>query len=157
LGACASLIAPYDDTFDQSLNRLSENTARLLAAAKNGGPESQDNSKETTDYYATSYNTIDRLIQRAQLTRGTVPCPTNATLVEFFKQPTSTTKLPDDHEKLDCREVQLYSVRLFLDQLRYGHKTGGTLNPSEVQALGGALQVSIMGAIQTFIVNKPAK
>jgi hypothetical protein len=154
LPACGTLIAPYDSTFDQSLNKLSEDTAKFLAAAQAGGPERSATSKETTTYYAATYNVLDRLLQRARLTRGLVPCPTDASLKTFARVPTSTTVLPDDYEKLDCREFQLYAVRLYVDQLHYGQTKHGVLTPSEARALGGILQTSIMGAIQTFVVNR---
>lgn len=155
LVGCGTLIAPYDATFDQSLNKLSEDTAKFLATAAAGGSERLAQSKETVGYYAATYNVLDRLSQRARLTRGLVPCPTNATLKTFAAVPTSTTTLPDDYDKFDCREFQLYSIRLYVDQLNYGHKNDGVLNPSEVRALGGILQGSIMGAIETFVVNRP--
>jgi hypothetical protein len=157
VSACGSLVAPYDSTFDQSLNKLSEDTAKFLAAASSGGPESQSDSKETTAYYASTYNLLDRLSQRARLTRAMVPCPTTAALAPFVNQPSSSTQLPDDYQKFDCREVQLLAVRLNVDQLHYAHKRPGGLNPSRARAVGGMLQTSIMGAIQTFVVNKPTQ
>ena len=35
--ACTTLVAPYDATFDTSLNKLSEDTAKFLSAASAGG------------------------------------------------------------------------------------------------------------------------
>jgi hypothetical protein len=157
VSACGTLIAPYDDAFDQGLNKYSEETAKFLAAASANGPERQAKSKETIAYYAAAYNLLDRLSQRASLTRGQVPCPTNASLKPFTATATSKTTLPEDFEKLDCREFQLYAVRMYVDQLNYSHNTDGTLNNSEIRANGGILQVSILGAIQTFLVNKPSK
>lgn len=154
LSGCLNLVAPYDATFDQSLNELSEETAKFLAAAETGGPERSYSSQETVAYYATTNNVLERLIQRAKLTRASVPCPTNASLESFTAMPTSRTALPEDYRKFDCREFQLYSVRLYSNQLEYAHESGGTLNVSEAKALGGILQVAIMGAIQTFVVNK---
>ena len=130
--ACATFVAPYDATFDTSLN------------------------KEAVAYYASTGNVLDRLTERAKLTRGHIPCPTNESLVSFAAMPTSKTVLPEDYRKLDCREFQLYAVRLYSNQLEYAHGNDGVLNRSEAAALGGALQVSILGAIQTFVVNKPS-
>jgi hypothetical protein len=157
MSACGTLIAPYDETFDQSLNKLSDDTARFLAAASTGGPERSIASKETVAYYASSYNLLDRLAQRASLSRAIVPCPTDQSLKQFSALPTSKTKLPDDYQKFDCREFQLYAVRLYMDQLSYAHNTGGVLSVYEARATGGALQTAIQGAIQTFLVNKPSK
>ena len=154
--ACATLVAPYDATFDTSLNKLSEDTAKFLAAASAGGVERSYGSKEAVAYYASNSNVLDRLTERAKLTRGHIPCPTNETLVSFVAMPTSKTVLPEDYRKLDCREFQLYAVRLYSNQLEYAHGNDGILNRSEAAALGGALQVSILGAIQTFVVNKPS-
>jgi hypothetical protein len=157
LSACGSLVAPYDVTFDQGLNKLSEDTAKFLAAASSGGPESQFQSKEATAYYAATYNLLDRLAQRARLTRAIVPCPTRDILAPFVNQPTSTTNLPEDYQNFDCREVQLLAVRLYVDQLRFAHKNPGGLNPSRARAAGGMLQNSIMVAIQTFVINKTSQ
>jgi len=157
VAACASLVSPYDATFDQSLNKLSEDTAKFLAAASAGAVERQAQSKEATAYYAGTYNLLDRISQRASLARGSVPCPTNSNHESLASLPTSKTTLPEDHMKFDCREFQLYAVRLYVDQLNYGHKQDGTLNASEIRALGGVLQASIMGAIQTFLINKPTQ
>jgi hypothetical protein len=156
VAGCGTLVAPYDTTFDQTLNKLSEDTAKFVAAAAAGGNERRFSSKEAVSYYAATYNVLDRLIERARLTRGFVPCPTDESLKAFVKVPTSNTALPDDYQKLDCREFQLYVVRLYVDQLSYAHKTDGVLNKSEAKATGGILQASILGAIQTFVVNKPS-
>lgn len=156
LSGCVSLVAPYDPTFDQSLNKLSEETAKFLAAASAGGVERSYNSKEAVAYYASTGNVLDRLTERAKLTRGRIPCPTNASLESFAAEPTSKTVLPEDYRKLDCREFQLYGVRFYSNQLEYAHGNDGILNKSEATALGGALQVAILGAIQTFVVNKPS-
>lgn len=155
VGACASLVASYDATFDQSLNKLSEDTAKFLASASAGGPEASFGSKETTTYYAATYNLLDRLSDRARLSRGVVPCPTDATLKIYASKRTSRSALPDDYQSFDCREFQLYAVRFFVDQLYYVH-SGGTLNRSQIRLMGRELQTSIMGAIQTFVVNKPS-
>jgi len=155
LVGCASLVAPYDATFDQSLNKLSSDTATFLAAASAGGSERSYSSDETVAYYAATYNLLDRLSQRASLSRGAVPCPTNASLIEFAGTATSTTTLPADYREFDCREFQLYSVRIYVDQMHYAHEKGGSLNRSEATALGNTLQTSVMGAIETFVVNKP--
>lgn len=156
LSGCVTLVAPYDATFDQSLNKLSEDTAKFLAAAKAGGSERSYSSKETVEYYAATYNVLDRLTERAKLSRGSIPCPTDKELKSFAAAATSKTSLPDDYLKLDCREFQLYAVRLYTNQLEYGHESAGVLNKPEATALGGVLQASIMGAIQTFVVNKPS-
>lgn len=155
LSGCISLVAPYDATFDESLNKLSEGTATFLAAASNGGSERSYSSKEAVEYYAATYNVLERLSQRASLSRGSIPCPTNSNLETFAAAGTSTTSLPDDYLRFDCREFQLYAVRLYADQLNYAHRKDGSLNKSEAKALGGTLQTSILGAIQTFVVNKP--
>ncbi len=156
LSGCVSLVAPYDPTFDQSLNKLSEDTAKFVAAASAGGAERSYRSKEAVAYYASTGNVLDRLTERAKLTRGRIPCPTNASLESFAAEPTSKTVLPEDYRKLDCREFQLYGVRFYSNQLEYAHGNDGILNKSEATALGGALQVAILGAIQTFVVNKPS-
>ena len=156
ISACTTLVAPYDATFDQSLNKLSEDSAKFVAAASAGGAERSYSSKQAVEYYASTYNVLDRLIARAALSRGSISCPTDESLKAFVSSPASTTVLPEDYLKLDCREFQLYSVRIFANQLEYGHKNDGVLNKSEATALGGALQTSILGAIQTFVVNKPS-
>ena len=156
ISACTTLVAPYDATFDKSLNDLSESTAKFVAAASAGGAERSYHSKEAVAYYASTYNLLDRLTERAKLSRGILPCPTNENLKDFATLPSSTTVLPEDYLKLDCREFQLYSVRIFANQLEYSHKNDGVLNKSEATATGGALQRSILGAIQTFIENKPS-
>jgi hypothetical protein len=156
LSGCVSLVAPYDATFDTSLNKLSEDTAKFVAAVSAGGAERSYSSKEAVAYYASTGNVLDRLTERAKLTRGRIPCPTNASLEGFATEPTSKTVLPEDYRKLDCREFQLYAVRIYSNQLEYAHGNDGTLNKSEAKALGGALQVSILGAIQTFVANKPS-
>jgi len=154
LAGCARLVAPYDSYFDQSLNKLSEDTAKVLAAAVANGPERQATSKQAVAYYATTYNLLDRLSERARLTRASVPCSTNSALKPFSEQPSSNSPLPADYENFDCREFQLYSVRYFVDQLHFAHSKSGGLNPGRVRADGGALQTAILGAIQTFLVTK---
>ncbi|MER8652905.1 MULTISPECIES: hypothetical protein [unclassified Mesorhizobium] len=155
--ACVAIVSPYDITFDQTLNKLSQDTSTFLAAASAGGSERGYSSKETVAYYASTYNVLDRLEQRARLTRAMVACPTDATLRDFAAVATSRTQLPPDYLSFDCREFQLYAVQFYVDQLHYAHENDGVLNKSEVNALGGTLQASIMGAIQTFLVNKPEK
>lgn len=155
--ACVAIVSPYDATFDQSLNKLSQDTATFLAAASAGGSERSYSSKEAVAYYASTYNVLERMEQRAKLTRGMVACPTDATLREFAAVATSRTQLPADYLSFDCREFQLYAVQFYVDQLHYAHENDGILNKSEVAALGGTLQASVMGAIQTFLVNKPVK
>ncbi len=155
--ACTTLVAPYDATFDQTLNKLSEDTAKFVAAASAGGVERSFRSKEAVAYYASTNNVLDRLTERARLTRGSVPCPTDESLPAFAAAPTSKTVLPEDYRKLDCREFQLYAVKLYSNQLEYAHANDGVLNKSEATALGGVLQTSILGAIQTFVANKPSK
>lgn len=155
LSACASLVAPYDATFDQTLNKLSEDTARFLAAASTGGPERSFNSQAAVAYYATTYNVLDRLTERARLTRGAVPCSTDAGLKAFASSPTSKITLPEDYLNLDCREFQLYGVRFYANQLEYAHETNGTLNRSEANLAGRELQTAILGTIETFVANKP--
>ena len=153
LAGCA-LIAPYDATYDQSLNKFSEDTAKFTASAAAGGPERSFGSKESTSYYAAAYNLLDRLSQRARLSRALVPCPSDASLKAFSQQSTSTSSLPEDYNQFDCREFQLYAVRFYVDQLKFAHKAEGGLVPGRVRIVGGQLQTAIMGAIQTFIVNK---
>jgi hypothetical protein len=154
---CASLVAPYDDTFDKGLNQYSDDTAKFLAAVTANGPERNFASKEAATYYASAYNLLDRFQQRASVTRGSIPCPTDESLKTFTALPTSNSPLPADYDKFDCREFQLFAVRLYLDQMSYAHKSGGTLNNSEAKITGDQLQRSIQGAIQTFVVNKPTK
>ena len=154
IAACASLVAPYDPVFDQALNKFSEDTATFTAAAIAGGPQRLSSSKEAVEYYAAAYNVLDRLSQRAQLTRASVPCPTNVSLEAFSKLPTSTSALPDDFKKFDCQEFQLYAVRYYLDQLNYGHRNDDILKPGEARSYGGQLQVATLGAIQTFAITK---
>ena len=156
VSACTTLVAPYDATFDTSLNKLSEDTAKFLAAASAGGAERSYRSKEAVAYYASTGNVLDRLTDRAKLTRGRIPCPTNELLESFATEPTSKTVLPEDYRNLDCREFQLYGVRFYSNQLEYAHENDGILNRSEATALGGALKASILGAIQTFVANKPS-
>lgn len=156
LSGCVSLVAPYDPTFDQSLNKLSEDTAKFVAAAGARGPERSYHSKEAVAYYASTGNVLDRLTERAKLTRGLVPCPANEFLKSFTTEASSKTVLPEDYQKLDCREVQLYGVRLHANQLEYAHGNDGILNRSEATTFGGALEVAILGTIQTFVANKPS-
>lgn len=151
VAGCVTLVAPYDATYDQSLNKLAEDTARFTALAEAGGPERLKDSKETIAYYAATYNLLDRLSLRASLARGSVACPTNASLKEVSR----AGVLPDDYMSFDCREFQLYSVRSYVDLLNYGHNTDGVLNKGEAKALGVSLQNSIAGAIKTAIANKP--
>lgn len=155
LSACVSLVAPYDATFDQSLNKLSESTAQFLAAAGAGGSERSFASQEAVAYYATTYNVLDRLTERARLSRGNVPCATDSALPQFAASPVSKFTLPPDYLEFDCREFQLYGVRFYANQLEHAHETNGTLNISEAALMGRELQTAIMGAIETFIVNKP--
>jgi hypothetical protein len=156
LSACVSLVAPYDVTFDQSLNKFSEDTAKFTAAAKAGGKERSYASEEATTYYASAYNLLDRLSARAELSRGSLPCPTNETLKMFVAVPTSNSTLPEDYLKFDCREFQLFAVRLYTNQMEYAHRNDGMLNDAEADATGGILGASILGAIQTFITDKPS-
>jgi len=85
------------------------------------------------------------------------PCASDASLRDFETVATSRTKLPDDYLKFDCRESQLYSVQFYVDQLQYAHESGSILSRLEVNALGHTLESAILGAIQTFLVDKPAK
>lgn len=156
VSACTTLVAAYDPTFDTTLNKLSEDTAKFLAAASAGGAERNYASKEAVAYYASTGNVLDRLTERAKLTRGSVRCPTNEFLKTFAAEPSSKTVLPEDYLKLDCREFQLYGVRFYANQLEYAHESDGILNRSEASALGGALQVAVLGAIQTVVANKPS-
>lgn len=152
---CTTLVAAYDPVFDTTLNGLSEKTAIFVAAAEAGGAERQFTSKPTTEYYAAVYNVLDRLIARAKTTRGPGGCPATELLKSVSADPLSATPLPDDYLQLDCREVSLYAVRLNVDQLQYFHRTSGQLNRDEADATGYQLQRSIMGAILTFLNNKP--
>ena len=151
---CISIVAPYDPEFDQVLHSLSEETAKFLAAAESGGPERLASSEEAVTYYATTYNVLDRLSQRAKLKRGIVACPNDADLKTFSEQPTSSSPLPTDYAKFDCLEAHLYYVRFYVDQLDYAERSGGVLTRGEAVAAGGILQISILGAIQTFLVGK---
>jgi hypothetical protein len=154
LAACGTLIAPYDDTFDQGLNKFSDDTAKLLASASAGAAEQSYGSKETTAYYASAYNLLDRLDARAQLSRASIACPANEALKATIPDPMT---LPAGYEKYDCREVQLYIVRSFVRQLEADHKSGGALSRAEAKISGGQLQRAILGAIQVFLINKPSK
>lgn len=153
LTACVTLVAPYDATFDQSLNKFSEDTAKFTAAAKAGGPERRFDSKEAVAYYASSYNLLDRLIQRAGTKRGKA-CASNAAVQAIANSPTTRTELPADFLDADCIEVELYSVRLNLDQMNYAHETGGVLTREEAIATNTALEQTILNAIRTFLENK---
>lgn len=153
IAGCGTLIAAYDETFDQSLNKFSEDTAKFLAAAAAGGPERSISSKETTAYYAATYNLLDRLSARASLSRANFACPANPTLKAIVAE----ADLPEDSDKFDCREVQLLAVRVFVKQMQHAHEQGSTLNRFEINATGRPLQAATMGAIQTFLVNKPSK
>ncbi len=153
---CGSLVSIYDATFDQSLNKFSEDTAKFVAAASAGSSERSYASKEAVAYYASAYNLLDRLSDRARLSRGLVACPTNATLKDFSETGPIKVALPDEYLKFDCREYQLAAIRIYVAQLEYAHKNDGILNRSEAKAAGGILQTSILGSIQTFIANKPA-
>lgn len=157
LTACTSLVAPYDATFDQSLNQLSSDTAKFLAAAAvKTAPERIVTSKESVAYYAATYNLLDRLSERAKLSRASVPCSTNSVLKLYWSQPiTTSAPLPEDYESLDCREFDLYAVRHFVDQLRFAHNQKDGLNPGRIKINGGQLQAAILGAIQLFITTKP--
>lgn len=155
LTGCISLAAPYDATFDQSLNKLSEDTATFLAAASAGGSERNFSSQEAVAYYAATYNVLDRLIERARLARGSIPCRTEKGLEEIASGDFVKTVLPEDRAKLDCRESQLYSIRIFIDQLNYAHETNGVLNKIEAAARGRDVQAAIIGTIETFLLNKP--
>ncbi len=154
LAACISLVSPYDPVFDENLNQLSEETAKFTAAAVAGGPERLANSPEAVEYYATTYNVLDRLSQRAELTRGAIACPTNAGLEALYLQPASSSTLPTDYLEFDCREFQLHAVRYYLDQLNYGHRNDGVLKAGEARTYGGQLQTATLGAIETFVVTK---
>jgi len=156
VSACTTLVAAYDPTFDTTLNKLSEDTAKFLAAASAGGAERSYKSKEAVAYYAATGNVLDRLTERAKLTRGSIPCPTNELLKSFAAEPSSKTLLPDDYQQLDCREFQLYGVRFYANQLEYAHANDGILNRSEAAAQGTPLQTAILGTIQTFVANKPS-
>jgi hypothetical protein len=154
LTGCITLVSAYDPFFDQSLNKLSEDTAKFLAAAQHGGQERLAGSKEAVAYYAATYDLLDRLSARAAATRGSIRCPTNASLQEFYEQRSAVSKLPEDYLKFDCREFQLYAVRHFVEQLDYAERSGGVLTPFEASANGVPLQTAIKGAIQTFNVTK---
>ena len=156
LSACVSLVSPYDPVFDQSLNKLSDDTAVFLAGVTSGGPERSFSSREAIAYYATTYNVLDRLSERARATRAIVPCPTNAQLAEFGQSESSRSQLPDDYKNFDCREYQLYSVRFYVDQLYFLHESDGQLKKLEAVAAGRSLQASIISAIDTFMTNKSA-
>ena len=151
--ACA-LVAPYDPIFDESLNGFSNETAVFTASAAAGGPQASAASQEAVAYYASATNLLDRLSTRAQLSRATVPCPTNAQLPLLAELPTIQIQLPDDYMRYDCREFQLASVRLYLVQLQNGHRSDGVLKPGEARAYGGQLQIAITGAINTFALTK---
>jgi hypothetical protein len=154
LSACVSLVSPYDPVFDQSLNKLSDDTAVFLAGVTSGGPERSFSSRETIAYYATTYNVLDRLSERARATRGVAPCPTNAQLAAFAQSESSRSALPDDYQSFDCREYQLYSIRFYVDQLYTLHESDGQFKKLKAVAAGRNLQASIISAIDTFMTNK---
>jgi hypothetical protein len=156
LCACA-LVSPYDSYYDESLNTLSSDTAKFLAAASSGGPERSFTSKQSVSYYASTYNLLDRLSERAKLTRALVACPDNAALLQFSKEASSASKLPSDYQSFDCREHQLYAVRFYVDQLKFAHQQNGGLTATRARIAGRPLQTAILGAIQTFLVTKPTK
>lgn len=154
VGGCASLVAPYDPIFDQTLNKLSEDTAKFTAAAAASGVERSATSKEAIAYYAATYNVLDRLSLRAARGRAVVPCVTNEGLKVFSQLPASSSPLPEDYMKFDCLEYQLYAVRYYVDQLQSAHRSDKVLTRSEARIYGGQLQRAIMGAIETFLVTK---
>jgi len=156
LSGCISLVAPYDATFDQSLNKLSEDTAKFMAAASAGGPERRNGSQETVAYYAATYIVLDRLIERAKLTRTRFACPSNPILKDLAESTESATTLPADYEALDCHEMNLYAVRFNVDLLQHFQRTGAVLTADEAEVAGLNLQKSIMGAIIAFQVEKPS-
>ena len=153
--AGCGLVARYDSYFDQSLNTLAEDTAKFTAAASAGGNERNFASKEAVAYYAATYDLLDRLAARARLARGAVACPNNANLATLSQRASSSSPLPDDYASFDCLEHQLYVVRFYVDQMKYVHGLPGGLNRGRARADGGVLQVSIRGAIQTFLTGKP--
>lgn len=158
LQGCVTLVAPYDPAVDQALTKLSENSAKFLANASAGGSEKTFSSKAATEYYAVSFNAIDLLARRAQASRGAVPCgPLVDKLEEESRQPLTVIELPDDYRKFDCNEVQLYFVRMRLTQLQNDHREDGVLGRSEIKHDGAALQTSIGFALDTLVLNKPAK
>lgn len=53
LGACGTLVAPYDDTVEQGLNKLSDDTAKFIAADAVGGPELSIGAKDLKQFAAT--------------------------------------------------------------------------------------------------------
>lgn len=155
LTACGTLVAPYDDTYDQSLNKFSEDTAKFVAAASAGGNEKSYSSKEATAFYASAYDLLDRLDARARLTRASIPCPGAIQALRVVIKDAST--LPAEYEKFDCREVELYIVRVYVTKLEADHKTNNLLTKTEATISGGLLRQGIILAIQTFLVNKPTK
>lgn len=158
LQGCVTLIAPYDPAVDQALTKLSESSAKFLANASAGGSEKTFSSKEATEYYAVSFNALDLLVRRAQASRGAVPCgPLVDLLEEESRQPLTAIELPDDYRKLDCNEVQLYFIKMRLTQLQNDHREDGILGRSEIKHDGAALQTSIGFAVDTLVLNKPAK
>lgn len=158
LQGCVTLVAPYDPAVDQALTKLSESSAKFLAGASAGGKERTFASKEAGEYYAVSFNALDLLLRRAQASRGAIPCgPLVDKLAEESRQPLTAIELPDDYRKLDCNEVQLYFIKMRLTQLQNDHRTDGVLGRSEIKHDGSALQTSIGFAVDTLVLNKPAK
>jgi hypothetical protein len=156
LSACVSLVSPYDPVFDQSLNKLSDDTAVFLAGVTSDGPERSFSSRESIAYYATTYNVLDRLSERARATRAAVPCPTNDQLAAFAQAESSRSALPDDYRSFDCREYQLQSVRFYVDQLYTLHESDGQFKKLKAVAAGRNLQAAIISAIETFMTTKSA-
>jgi hypothetical protein len=156
LSGCISLVAPYDATFDQSLNKLSEDTATFLAAASAGGSERNYSSKESVAYYAATYDVLGRLIARAEPIRGSIPCKSAAGLEAVLVSPVSKTELPENYREFDCLEVQLYSLRFLVDRLQFSHASNGILTQGEATEAAHALQSGFIGTIAEFLKTKPA-
>ena len=155
LAGCISLIGGYDPAADQILNQMSEETAKFLASAEAGKPARLATSNEAVTYYAGAYDTIDRLIVRAESRQGAVPCAANASLPELLAQPGSQTQLPENYRRFDCRETQLYVLRFTLDQMKTAQDEDGVLSVADVDIYGSQLRAEIQGAITIADTSKP--
>jgi hypothetical protein len=155
LAGCISFVGRYDPEYDRSLAQLSDDTARFLGAVKAGKAARSASSDQAVAYYATSYNILDRLAQRATLERGRIPCGQSDDLAALAERPPQLTPLPADYARFDCRETQVYLVRFAVDQLYQAQQSGGTLNASEAVAFGGLLQSQIFVAMQVAVEARP--
>jgi len=155
LGGCISLIGGYDPAADQILNQMSEQTAMFLASAGAGKQARVATSNEAITYYAGAYDTIDRLILRAESRQGPVPCAASAGLPNLLAQPGGQTQLPDDYRRFDCRQLQLYVLRFTLDQMKSAQDKDGILSVADIDIYGTQVKAEIQGAITIADTSRP--